>query len=70
MSRSEFRTTTRTIRKRDADDRQRMNAHDGMMLKRKRASLRRRHGNPARRRQALIDWIVEVNVRRSVDSVG
>lgn len=70
MSRSEFRTSTRTIRRRDADDRRRMNAHDGRMLRRKRESLRRRFGNPARRRQALIDWIVDVNLRRSSDSVG
>jgi hypothetical protein len=38
--------------------------HDGAMLRRQRERLRRRHGNPSNRRQALVDWVVSVNMRR------
>lgn len=41
-------------------------SYDGALLKHRRQVLRRQHGDPRRRADVLVQWIVSVNVKRGV----
>lgn len=67
IGRAQLRANAREIRKATSKLVRAQQLNDSKLVVRQRAKLRRRFGNPAKRREALIAWFVAENAKRGFE---